>query len=57
MEEDFVKLFEEMTERLQEQSVLISKLTNICAALTRKCCELRTDVDKLIENNKGASKL
>lgn len=56
MEEDFVKivnLIEGMTDRFQEQSEIIARLTNICAALTRKCCELRVDVDKLIENNRG----
>ncbi len=57
MEEELIKIIDSMSDRLQEQSELIARLTNICSALARQVCELRTDVDKLIENNKGASKL
>lgn len=57
MEEELMKIIDSMADRLQEQSELIARLTNICSALARQVCELRTDVDKLIENNKGASKL
>ena len=50
MEEDIVKVIEQITERIQEHSQILSRLTTIAEIMSKKLAELRTDVDKLIEN-------
>ncbi len=56
MENEVMELLVNVTDSITKLATEASRVVEVMTILTQKYVELRTDVDKLIENNGGSRK-